>query len=92
MQERKTIYTPSFIVYTAELAELVREGWEVDLETDAPVAGLQYYASLFREFDENAVDQPPKMHFTEVRANNAAKAREAKAAKKAAQQETNNNE
>ena len=88
MLERKMILTPNHIIYTQEVLEAGRDGWQLE-ET---YAGLQYYASLFREFDENAIDQPPKMHFTEVRANNAAKAREAKAAKKAAQQETNNNE
>jgi hypothetical protein len=86
MIEHKTILTPSLIVYTAEIVDAVKQGWEVDLENNAPVIIHQYEAHLSREYDENAVEQPPKPHFTEVRAQNAAKARAARA-EKAAQKE-----
>lgn len=88
MLEYKEILEPAFIVLQIKVNEAKDEGWDLCLESGRqPQDGLLYSVWMFREFDENAVDQPPKMHFTEVRANNAAKAREAKAAKKAAQQE-----
>ena len=85
MIEYKTILTPSHIVEVLELLEAGAQGWKMD-DSNPPTDFLQKEVHLWREYDENAVEQPPKLHFTEIRAQNAAKARAARA-EKAAQKE-----
>lgn len=81
MKETKQIVTPNFSVFMAELEEHLSLDWKIDWEQMPPAASVFLYeCGLVREVEENA---QPKL----TRAEILAKAREAKAAKKAAEQE-----
>lgn len=82
MKQTKVILENSLPVFGYMLQELVQEGWEIDPDMPPTTFGIAYEVGMMREFDESLVDQPTK-HYTEVRAENAAKARASKAEKAA---------
>jgi hypothetical protein len=80
MTETKTILTPSLYVFATELEDHVKAGWSIDIENQPPVTwGVSYEVGLVRETEDGV---QPKL----TPAERMAKAREARAAKKSAQQ------